>query len=95
MEPQVARLVNKRRSGDSINVLVATPGRLVDPLRHSNSVDNFIMMSALERRIMDALDEKSTDGGAEDGSSNDKKKQKKGGWQGPSIDSSLTLKEIQ
>ena len=79
MEPQVARLVNKQRSGDNIDVLMATPGRFVDLLQHSDNIDNDPVMLALERRIMDALDEKSTDGGAEDGSSNGKKKQKRGG----------------
>ena len=76
-------------------MLVATPGRLVDLLQHSDNVYNDPMMSALDRMIMDALDEKSTDGGAKDGSSNGKQKQETGGRRGPSMDSSLTLKEIQ
>jgi hypothetical protein len=47
---------------------------LVDLLRHSDNVDNDPLMSALERRIMDALDGKSMDDGGDDGGSNGKKK---------------------
>ena len=95
MEPQVAQLANKRRSGDNNDVLVLTPGWLVDLLRHNSNVNNDPMILALERRSVDALDEKSTDGGAEDEGSNGKKKRKKGGRRRPSLDSSLTRKEIQ
>jgi len=57
IEPQVARLARRRKSGMDLDVLVATPGRLIDVLRHADSHDP--TASALERRITDALDDKS------------------------------------
>lgn len=97
IEPQVARLAKKRKSGKNIDVLVATPGRLVDVLRHCESEDP--LSSALERRILDAFDEKSTMD-----SNNVKKRRKRTGGRsgdkrrrrgGASMESSLTLSDIQ
>eukprot|EP00581_Thalassiosira_minuscula_P027758 CAMPEP_0183751330 /NCGR_PEP_ID=MMETSP0739-20130205/1682_1 /TAXON_ID=385413 /ORGANISM="Thalassiosira miniscula, Strain CCMP1093" /LENGTH=691 /DNA_ID=CAMNT_0025987551 /DNA_START=60 /DNA_END=2135 /DNA_ORIENTATION=- len=97
MEPQVARLARKRRSGENIDVLVATPGRLVDVLKR-NGNDDDPTLSALERRIMDAFDDKSMSR-EEDWNSGGKKKRKKGKGgnrrRGPPVASSLTLNEIQ
>eukprot|EP00571_Detonula_confervacea_P004747 CAMPEP_0172313420 /NCGR_PEP_ID=MMETSP1058-20130122/20161_1 /TAXON_ID=83371 /ORGANISM="Detonula confervacea, Strain CCMP 353" /LENGTH=645 /DNA_ID=CAMNT_0013027065 /DNA_START=55 /DNA_END=1992 /DNA_ORIENTATION=+ len=64
MEPQVARLARKRKSGTDIDIVVATPGRLVDVLRHTENNHGDPKEAALERRILDALDEKSTGEGS-------------------------------
>lgn len=93
MEPQVARLARKRREGDNIDILVATPGRLVDVLKRKD--DGEPTMSALERRIMDAFDEKSLAASENRGPDGKKRKRKKGQRGGPPQASSLTLSEIQ
>ena len=60
IEAQVARLARRRKEGRDVDVLVATPGRLVDVLRRHEHEDP--LAAALERRILDGLDEKA--GGA-------------------------------
>lgn len=57
IEAQVTRLARKSKSKTNIDIVVATPGRLVDVLKRQNSDPT---VSALERRIIDALDEKSS-----------------------------------
>ena len=91
-----------------VDVLVATPGRLVDVLKRysgdgdgEGTVDPTLL--ALERRIMDAFDEKSS--GREGGNGNGGRGGRGGGRggrggrgrgrRGPSPASSLTLNEIQ
>lgn len=64
MEPQVSRLARKRKSSTNIDIVVATPGRLVDVLRHTESNHGDPVEAALERRILDALDEKTNGGGS-------------------------------
>lgn len=53
-EMQMTRFVEQYNSGVDIDILVATPGRLLDILRNNKNAE-----SSLERRIMDALDGKS------------------------------------
>jgi len=86
MEPQVSRLAKRRQSGTNVDILVATPGRLNDVLRHKDKVDPTI--SAMERRIMDAFDAKTV---AKANSGGKKRKGKRGG----NIAYSLSLADIQ
>mmetsp|Transcript_30557 Transcript_30557/g.65468 ORF Transcript_30557/g.65468 Transcript_30557/m.65468 type:complete len:640 (+) Transcript_30557:183-2102(+) len=86
MEPQVSRLAKRRQSGTNVDILVATPGRLNDVLRHKDKVDPTI--SAMERRIMDAFDAKTE---AKANSGGKKRKGKRGG----NIAYSLSLADIQ
>jgi len=60
MEPQVARLARKRKSGTDIDIFDASPGRLVDVLRHTENNQADPTSAAMERRILDGLDETST-----------------------------------
>jgi len=54
IDPQVQALASRRASGRGIDVLVATPGRLVDVLKMKEKVDP--TESALEKRLLAALD---------------------------------------
>ena len=99
MEAQVARLAKKRNSGEDLDVVVATPGRLVDVLKRVDNIDDPIL-SALERRILDAFDEKNSVNGDDNynksGGKKKKKKKGRGGGRGPPpMASSLTLADIQ
>ena len=88
IEPQVSRLARRRKSGENIEFLIATPGRLVDVLNHKDKNEDDPTLSALERRIMDAFDQKST-------SRDEPGKKKRKGKRGKPVPSSLTLNEIQ
>ncbi|KAL9189297.1 hypothetical protein ACHAXT_011787 [Thalassiosira profunda] len=94
VEPQVARLAKRRREGTDVDVLVATPGRLVDVLQYGRSGDD-PTLAALERRIVDALDEKATGGGDDAPYDKRRKRKGKGRRRGPARTSSLTLNDIQ
>ena len=103
LEPQISRLAKKRNEGTDIDILVATPGRLVDVLKkHKENVDPTI--SALERRIIDALDEKvmgtTNDYDRKKGRKKKSSTRRKGGRGnsksgGDKLASSLSLAEIQ
>jgi len=96
MEAQVSRLAHKRRSGEDIDILVATPGRLVDVLKHKESADP--TMSALERRLLDALDNKAWDDDDDDDmhSNTKRNKRRKANKRGADpMASSLSLQDIQ
>lgn len=58
-EPQVSQLAKRKRTNTSVDILVATPGRLVDVLRYRNREDP--TMKALESRIMEAFDVKESE----------------------------------
>lgn len=88
IEPQVSRLARRRKDGERLEFLIATPGRLVDVLNHRDKKDDDPTLSALERRIMDAFDQKS-EGRDEPG------KRRKKGKRGRPAASSLSLHEIQ
>ena len=100
LEPQITRLAKKRNENTNIDILVATPGRLVDVLtKHNEENDVDPTISALERRIIDALDEKvSTNNN--DGRKKGSKRNKGGRYgnsktRGDKMASSLSLAEIQ
>jgi superfamily II DNA/RNA helicase len=63
LQPQIASLADAARDGETIDVLVATPGRLVDVLTYYHEEgDTSARDSALERRLLEALDQQgSTD----------------------------------
>jgi ATP-dependent RNA helicase RhlE len=63
LQPQIASLSDAARDGETIDVLVATPGRLVDVLTHyQQGGDTSARDAALERRLVEALDQQgSTD----------------------------------
>ena len=54
IKAQVEKLAHFRSSGSGLDVLVATPGRLVDVLRSDEREDQ--TNAALERRLLAALD---------------------------------------
>jgi len=55
LEPQIVALSSAIRTGRTIDVIVATPGRLVDVLNYYDD-DAKAEEAALERRLLDALD---------------------------------------
>jgi superfamily II DNA/RNA helicase len=57
-EPQIAKLADYARFGQTLDVLVATPGRLVDVLTYYNEEggDTSAQDAAMERRLMQAFD---------------------------------------
>jgi ATP-dependent RNA helicase RhlE len=57
-EPQIAKLADFARFGQTLDVLVATPGRLVDVLTYYNEDggDTSAQDAAMERRLMEAFD---------------------------------------
>ncbi len=89
IDSQVARLARRRKGGQNVDFLIATPGRLVDVLKRKDKLDGDPTLSALERRIMDAFDEKSVKGRDELG------KRRGKGKRGRPVASSLTLNDIQ
>ena len=96
IEPQVSQLAKQRKSKTDVDILVATPGRLVDVVRHKEREDPTI--SALERRIMDAFDVKSLrekDGYDNRRSSSKRGPHRRGRKSRSKIASSLTLNDIQ
>lgn len=88
MEAQVTRLARRRRDGENVEFLVATPGRLVDVLNYKDRKDDDPTLSALERRIMDAFDQKSE-------TRDEPGKKRKKGKRGRPAASSLSLQDIQ
>lgn len=60
LEPQIVQLANAAHDQTTIDVLVATPGRLFDVLTHYDNEDSFLTSdAAMERRLLDALDSRS------------------------------------
>lgn len=108
-EMQVTRFTERHNSGVGIDILVATPGRLLDilrPKRRKQQQQNAeMMLSSLERRINDALDGKSmnSNGLNRSGSERGGKKQREIGGRedrhsstkGRITASSLSLNEIR
>ncbi|KAL7545930.1 hypothetical protein ACHAWF_009279 [Thalassiosira exigua] len=95
VEAQVARLARARRSGEGLDVVVATPGRLADVLRRGGEGGD-PELEALERRIADALDEKASS--VLEGAGDRSKRRKGGerrGRRGPPRATSLSLNEIR
>lgn len=80
MQPQISALAKRRKTRTNLEFLVATPGRLVDILKHEEEDPE---MSALEMRILNAFEEKS------------QKPKDKGRRGRPATASSLTLNDIQ
>ena len=58
IEPQIAALADYQRFGETLDILIATPGRLVDVLTYyqQEGGDSSAKDAALERRLLDALD---------------------------------------
>jgi superfamily II DNA/RNA helicase len=57
LEPQIVELANASRDEVTIDVLIATPGRLSDVLTYyDNDEEETTKAAALERRLLDALD---------------------------------------
>lgn len=63
LEPQIVQLANAARDLQTIDVVIATPGRLYDVLTHYDNDESGEATStntaAMERRLLDALDRKS------------------------------------
>lgn len=62
LEPQIVSLSNAARDENTIDILVATPGRLHDVLTYyddEQQQDTTADAAALERKLLDALDKKS------------------------------------
>jgi len=62
LQPQIANLADAQRDGKTIDILVATPGRLVDVLTHYRDGSTNAKDSALERRLLEALDQQGSSG---------------------------------
>eukprot|EP00555_Chaetoceros_dichaeta_P002713 CAMPEP_0198250790 /NCGR_PEP_ID=MMETSP1447-20131203/1835_1 /TAXON_ID=420782 /ORGANISM="Chaetoceros dichaeta, Strain CCMP1751" /LENGTH=287 /DNA_ID=CAMNT_0043935669 /DNA_START=295 /DNA_END=1154 /DNA_ORIENTATION=- len=60
LEPQIQTLTRHKNTNRNLDIVVATPGRLVDVLTHSQKVDTRDV--ELERRLLQALDS-TVDGG--------------------------------
>jgi ATP-dependent RNA helicase RhlE len=59
LDPQITALSHAARTGQTVDVVVATPGRLVDVLTYyDDDKDSRASESAMERRLLDALDGK-------------------------------------
>jgi ATP-dependent RNA helicase RhlE len=60
LKPQIATLADYAKNGDTLDILVATPGRLVDVLTYyqSEGGESSAKDAAMERRLLDAMDEK-------------------------------------
>ena len=56
IQPQISALATRRKTGSNLDFLVATPGRLVDIMKHGEDDPT---MSALETRVLNAFAEKS------------------------------------
>ena len=58
LEPQIEALAKRRKSGAGVDILVATPGRLVDVIKGASASEEGKEPeeAALERRLLDALD---------------------------------------
>lgn len=58
LEPQIEALAKRRKSGAGVDILVATPGRLVDVITGASAAEEGKEPeeAALERRLLDALD---------------------------------------
>ena len=58
LEPQIEALAKRRKSGAGVDILVATPGRLVDVIKGASAAEEGKEPeeAALERRLLDALD---------------------------------------
>eukprot|EP00548_Thalassiothrix_antarctica_P014086 CAMPEP_0194171980 /NCGR_PEP_ID=MMETSP0154-20130528/6531_1 /TAXON_ID=1049557 /ORGANISM="Thalassiothrix antarctica, Strain L6-D1" /LENGTH=708 /DNA_ID=CAMNT_0038884513 /DNA_START=39 /DNA_END=2165 /DNA_ORIENTATION=- len=56
IDPQIAALGNAIRDSRTIDVVVATPGRLVDVLTYYDNDSEKAAKAALNRRLLDALD---------------------------------------
>jgi superfamily II DNA/RNA helicase len=60
LEPHIFQLSSAARDAKTIDVLIATPGRLYDVLTHyDNDEDETTKAAAMERRLLDALDKRS------------------------------------
>lgn len=59
MEPQIAELADYARNGETLDVLIATPGRMVDVLTYyqSEAGDSSAVDAAFERRLLDAMEQ--------------------------------------
>mmetsp|Transcript_22050 Transcript_22050/g.63218 ORF Transcript_22050/g.63218 Transcript_22050/m.63218 type:complete len:631 (-) Transcript_22050:39-1931(-) len=58
LEPQIEALAKRRKSGAGVDIVVATPGRLVDVIKGASASEEGKEPeeAALERRLLDALD---------------------------------------
>lgn len=63
LDPQIVQLSNAARVDKTVDVLIATPGRLYDVLTHYDANDDSseeeTTEAAMERRLLDALDSRS------------------------------------
>jgi ATP-dependent RNA helicase RhlE len=59
LEPQISQLADYNRNKETLDVLIATPGRLVDVLTYyaDESGDSSAKDAALERRLLKAMDQ--------------------------------------
>lgn len=65
MEPQIELLATKKMSEQSIDIIVATPGRLADVLKRHEKTEDDVTFSdrELEKRLLAALDDVGDGGG--------------------------------
>jgi ATP-dependent RNA helicase RhlE len=59
MEPQISELADYARNGQTLDILIATPGRMVDVLTYyqSEAGDSSAADAAFERRLLDAMEQ--------------------------------------